>query len=293
MRALWLIALAGCNQVFGLEPTELVDAAPPDRDRDGILDHDDNCPDGANTDQADLDRDGIGNVCDNCLLVANTTQADLGDGDMIGDACDPHPTLAGDCLVLQDTFLDPGAFARSWKAQGDNPEIIAEPGHARVIPKTTYTAQLVALDEQGMVLLGAFDIIALAETHLETGAFFALTSGASMSSGYLCGVAWIGYFAFQLFWLTETGGPGHTNSSSAHVTNDLLVRLVVPSSAANVSDVRCRAEWGVAAEYGAVLSVDKPGDGASGFRYRSDPFDLYGIQLFRFQTGTCPPPIVR
>ena len=39
-------------------------AAPGDRDRDGVPDAVDNCPDVANTDQADLDGDGIGNACD-------------------------------------------------------------------------------------------------------------------------------------------------------------------------------------------------------------------------------------
>jgi len=36
----------------------------PDRDNDSIADADDNCPDDANTDQADSDTDGIGDVCD-------------------------------------------------------------------------------------------------------------------------------------------------------------------------------------------------------------------------------------
>lgn len=38
--------------------------AQPDADRDGIADHQDNCPFDANGSQADADRDGIGDLCD-------------------------------------------------------------------------------------------------------------------------------------------------------------------------------------------------------------------------------------
>lgn len=71
-----------------------------DNDNDDILNSEDNCPDDANTDQADLDNDGLGDVCDNdvdgdsvldavdnCPINANTDQDDL-DGDGQGNACD-------------------------------------------------------------------------------------------------------------------------------------------------------------------------------------------------------------
>jgi formylglycine-generating enzyme required for sulfatase activity/DNA-binding beta-propeller fold protein YncE len=61
-----------------------------DRDADGTLNSNDNCPNHANADQADIDGDVAGDVCDNCLTVANTLQED-GDGDGVGNACDNCP----------------------------------------------------------------------------------------------------------------------------------------------------------------------------------------------------------
>lgn len=77
---------------------------PTDSDNDGVPDSTDNCPNDANTNQADSDGDGIGDACDvvaptdsdgdgrpdnsdNCPFVSNPSQSDS-DGDGIGDACD-------------------------------------------------------------------------------------------------------------------------------------------------------------------------------------------------------------
>jgi len=48
--------------------------ASRDVDNDGVVNESDNCPDSANTDQADADVDGIGDVCDNCPAAANADQ---------------------------------------------------------------------------------------------------------------------------------------------------------------------------------------------------------------------------
>lgn len=59
-------ALAACGGGDGTgEPTKTETVPPPnDNDSDGILNDADNCPDDANSDQADADGDGIGDVCD-------------------------------------------------------------------------------------------------------------------------------------------------------------------------------------------------------------------------------------
>jgi hypothetical protein len=77
-----------------------IDAGVTDRDSDGVLDADDNCPDDANAGQEDLDGDDAGDACDpdddgdgvvdgsdNCPTTANPGQADA-DSDGTGDACD-------------------------------------------------------------------------------------------------------------------------------------------------------------------------------------------------------------
>ncbi|MDC2891168.1 thrombospondin type 3 repeat-containing protein [Psychrosphaera algicola] len=83
---------------------------PIDSDNDGIDDNLDNCPNMANSDQADNDNDGLGNVCDatpnggstdsdsdgiadsldNCPNMANSDQAD-NDSDGLGNVCDATP----------------------------------------------------------------------------------------------------------------------------------------------------------------------------------------------------------
>ena len=74
----------------------------PDRDQDGVLDTQDNCPDDGNWGQFDYDGDGVGDACDNCPLMSNADQADL-DGDGTGDACQD---VVGAC-VLTDGSCEP------------------------------------------------------------------------------------------------------------------------------------------------------------------------------------------
>ncbi|MBA3392960.1 MAG: thrombospondin type 3 repeat-containing protein [Deltaproteobacteria bacterium] len=94
MRSLVLILLAGCNPVFGLDPTravELPDAGDPriDEDLDGVLNEVDNCPGIANPEQVDL---------------SETTYGLPADG--VGDACDPNDDLV-DTVVTRYYFNAP------------------------------------------------------------------------------------------------------------------------------------------------------------------------------------------
>ena len=79
-----------------------------DRDADGVLDFDDNCPDQFNPDQDDIDDNGVGNICqaiadngdrdgdgirdelDNCPDTITLDVSDM-DDDAVGDACDNCP----------------------------------------------------------------------------------------------------------------------------------------------------------------------------------------------------------
>ena len=50
-----------------------------DRDGDGVLNDEDNCPDTGPASQIDTDLDGVGDLCDNCINVRNADQADADD----------------------------------------------------------------------------------------------------------------------------------------------------------------------------------------------------------------------
>jgi hypothetical protein len=113
-----LIDLAG----IGFEAlTVLPHQPPPDRDGDGVLNAEDNCPTIPNPGQEDADGDHLGDVCDNCPAAANPGQEDA-DRDGSGDACDP-------CTDLDhDGFGNPGFPAATCPV--DNCPAIANPSQA-------------------------------------------------------------------------------------------------------------------------------------------------------------------
>ena len=84
MRVIGVIAAlgAGCNSMLGVLETRLNADAAPNTDEDG---------------------DGIVNTADNCPGIYNPTQDD-GDGDGVGDACDPHVGRSGDRILYTEFF---------------------------------------------------------------------------------------------------------------------------------------------------------------------------------------------
>lgn len=73
-----------------------------DRDDDGVLDVNDNCPDVGNPLQRDEDSDGTGNDCDLCPHLP-AAQLDT-DGDGVGNDCDPGPEQHA--ILLFEPFDD-------------------------------------------------------------------------------------------------------------------------------------------------------------------------------------------
>lgn len=73
-----------------------------DSDGDGVWDDIDNCVSRSNPDQEDADLDGIGNICDNCPNDNNVDQADA-DNNGVGDVC-----ACDDCGLGEYCVTHPG-----------------------------------------------------------------------------------------------------------------------------------------------------------------------------------------
>lgn len=95
MRWWVVLGLVGCNQIFDLDATEVID---DDRDDDGLLDIIDNCPQLANPLQENLDRDELGDICDPCPQGSNHNE----DGDLLLDGCDNCPQHVNDDQANSD-----------------------------------------------------------------------------------------------------------------------------------------------------------------------------------------------
>jgi len=70
---------------FGGDSVMFIDCN--DSDNDGVINHFDNCPEVANTDQINSDTDSFGDGCDNCPNESNQDQTDS-DSNGIGDVCE-------------------------------------------------------------------------------------------------------------------------------------------------------------------------------------------------------------
>ena len=82
---------------------DLILDIPPDRDSDGILNLDDNCPDDANPGQEDIDDDQIGDACDPCNGLVYVL------GNVNGDANEGYQPIIDvmDVLALSDYLENP------------------------------------------------------------------------------------------------------------------------------------------------------------------------------------------
>lgn len=108
-------AAADQEQVFTAVPLGTGTRSGIDRDEDGLLDGDDNCPGVANPGQADENSDGQGDACDdpdgdgladgfdNCALWPNPGQGDA-NGNGIGNACECGDQTGDGHVNIQDIF---------------------------------------------------------------------------------------------------------------------------------------------------------------------------------------------
>lgn len=111
---LLLVACAGCNTVFGVTTTGVIDAdvthsdvapdAPPDRDRDGVHDFEDPCIASVADGIGDFEGDAYVNGTDGCPFDYENLDSD---GDTIYDECDPFVALAGDRRRCIMAFQNP------------------------------------------------------------------------------------------------------------------------------------------------------------------------------------------
>ena len=107
LRAVALIA--GQELTYTAVPPGSGVRAGIDRDEDGVLDADDNCPATPNPTQLDSDADGVGDACDNCTLKANADQRDS-NGDGYGNMCDADlnndgVVNFGDLAIMKSVFF--------------------------------------------------------------------------------------------------------------------------------------------------------------------------------------------
>jgi hypothetical protein len=92
--ALLVAAVCGCGRI-GFDAVAGADGAVPGSDAGASF---------ACTAGHDEDGDGVDDCVDVCPHIADPGQADS-DGDHVGDACDPHPSLPIDRIVFFDPFV--------------------------------------------------------------------------------------------------------------------------------------------------------------------------------------------
>jgi hypothetical protein len=299
------VACTACTAVFDIRATELAPDAPPppDTDGDGVVDADDNCPDVPN-DQADADQDGAGDRCDNCPLVANPEQELVGDDDAVGTACDPHPTVPGDCMVLFETFTRGADFGQTWALVGGVAATLeARDGELVVAAAGTDPVAFAPYDASGVLLAGDFDIQLRGRIASTTGDLFATSHVTPPNGGYSCGIKLlpaIGAYTVLARYSSGFGSSGGGGQLTAEPVNDAVVlRLTSPvplATTANEQRIRCRGEYGLAAGFASLEppTTTPPAGTAPGFMvHGADPATIEAIAFYRSQSEACAPALYR
>jgi hypothetical protein len=284
-RCCWLVSLAACNGLYGLESTELL---PDDEDADGVADIDDNCRHIANPDQADDDGDGAGDACDQCPLIPDAQGSDL-DGDGFGDACDPHPDRIGDCLVLFDSFTDPSQFDAGWMISSTNPTPVvdAEPGFVTLRYQPGFDLGIFARG-----LTGLFDVDVVGKTEGGMAQIMAATSVTSGMIGYRCKME-----EPSATLVTQAAGCTTIFADlvpKISVARDVRVRVGIEDLGTSVS-MFCRADYGIAVGIVRTMGCTRITDGAPGVITAGSDVEIHAIAITSYEAGRseCPASIVR
>jgi hypothetical protein len=292
------LSLVACNQAFDLAQTQLAPEAPMDRDIDGIADGDDNCPDVANAEQSDDDDDDVGDACDNCPLVPNHNQDAIGDGDALGDICDPHPANEGDCLIVYDSFTDPAQIATGWMAAATLGTPMVEPtgGQIRLVPPAAAYVAIFALGSDGKPLTGRFDVqVRATVTGLDINDQFGTVTSGDLTTGLRC--------MLQLYSVTpDVPGVIAMMSPSQSYSRPLsslpygeltTIRMTTEDPDGSVH-LQCRVDYGIALGNAQMTSTALPSTTNVGIIAHDRAVDVEGIALYRYQPGTpCPAPVIR
>ena len=253
--------LAGCNQIYGLDPTTVVDAGPfIDLDLDGVADSADRCLAPVRDEMDDLDADGVRAKDDPCPMGVGSANAD---GDALPDVCDPFPSAGGDRLRCYMSFGSTELNARLWKLRGTATEWTSREGELYAgIPANDVTSGFVS----------TLDLEVGKQTTFET--FVALANGIDA-----------GPYAFRV-WARAADAPNNAelgceisgNAGSVRLAvvrgddmdiaattvmtgfpltvDGVLFRLTIAPSGAG-ADIRCTFEWNNFAARSAKAHVDQ------------------------------------